>query len=308
MAAPRPSDHLHMLLATDRSEGSRQHLSYAARVGNALGARITLFHALRPRPLIVNAALDGDEAPIGEDVEQAERALRDLATTIGSNRPVAIEVEHRLHGRDAILAAADRHAADMLVLPTHARSGVPRAVLGSVAEHVLRRSVRPVLLLTDRMLEHEQVAPKRRTAILLATDLSPESRKAHRPAADLAHRLGLELHLLNVLPEQLPPPYGGGAPVAPEPRDEPRRVAERTEELRRAAVELEDAARVECDVRIAHDASAAIVDAAANGDYALLLLATHGRRGIARMVHGSVAEQVVRNARTPVLVMPARGA
>lgn len=293
-----------MLLATDRSKASLAHLSYAARLGNALGARLTLFHALRPTQLIVNPAFDDRTTPTGESPEEARTALTEIANTLGSNRPVHVEVDNTLQDHDAILAAADRVKADMVVLPTHGRTGLSRAVLGSVAEQVMRRAQHPVLLLTDHMLENEQKPAKEHGPVMLATDLSDASKVAHRPAADLAKRLGLRLRMLSVLSDVAPPPHGGGAPVAPAPNAAAVRIEGRTRDLRDAAGELSATVEAEIDVRIAHDIAAEIVSAASGCDAAMLVLTTHGRRGIARMVKGSVAEQVVRHATMPVMVMP----
>jgi len=46
-----------------------------------------------------------------------------------------------------------------------------------------------------------------------------------------------------------------------------------------------------------------IIERANSGDYDLVIMATHGRRGISRLVLGSVAEQVVRRAHCPVLTL-----
>jgi nucleotide-binding universal stress UspA family protein len=51
---------------------------------------------------------------------------------------------------DAILAAAERLGVDLVALGSHGRSGFKRAVLGSVADEVARRSPRPVLTVSDR--------------------------------------------------------------------------------------------------------------------------------------------------------------
>jgi nucleotide-binding universal stress UspA family protein len=57
--------------------------------------------------------------------------------------------------------------------------------------------------------------------------------------------------------------------------------------------------------RVDDDVAGAIVREAKDQHAALLVLATHGRRGVSRLVRGSVAEQVVRHATVPVVVLPA---
>lgn len=77
------------------------------------------------------------------------------------------------------------------------------------------------------------------------------------------------------------------------------------EQLRKYAVELGAEVPVEVRAGIADDPAAAIVAAATEVGAALLVLTTHGRRGIARLLRGSVVEQVLRQATVPVLCMPA---
>ncbi|GBD31051.1 hypothetical protein HRbin32_02168 [bacterium HR32] len=50
----------------------------------------------------------------------------------------------------AILDAAERYRADLIVMGTHGRTGLPRVLLGSVAETVLRRASVPVLVVPAR--------------------------------------------------------------------------------------------------------------------------------------------------------------
>jgi nucleotide-binding universal stress UspA family protein len=60
----------------------------------------------------------------------------------------AVEVEHRLEEGDPAVVIgdiADRLGCDLIVMGSHGRTGVGRLLMGSVAEHVLRQSARPVL-------------------------------------------------------------------------------------------------------------------------------------------------------------------
>lgn len=52
-------------------------------------------------------------------------------------------------------------------------------------------------------------------------------------------------------------------------------------------------------------AAAAILDAAADEEAELIVLATHGRSGVGKWLLGSVAEKIVRSAQRPVLIVPA---
>lgn len=302
MAAPDLPDHPRILLATDRAEGAEPHLRYAARLGNALGARITLFHAVPPPSIVAAGGMEGAHLERSATPTSARLELEATASTLGSDRPMHVGIADGENACDAILRAADETHADLVVLPSHGRSGVSRAVLGSTAEQVLRHSRRPVLVLTDRMLEREDVHAD--GEVLLATDLSEASIQGLTPAVRLAERLGRPARLYSVVSDVEPPPYGGGAPVAPEPNAARERLQHATATLRHQATSLAPKIPLEVEARVAHDAATEIVAAGARDDVSMIALTTHGRRGVARLVQGSVAEQVLRHASAPVLVMP----
>lgn len=80
----------------------------------------------------------------------AERRVSAATTTLES---AGVEVvSHVTHGdpREAIEAGIDETDADVVVMPTHARTGLERFLLGSVTEHVIRTSPVPVLTVPIR--------------------------------------------------------------------------------------------------------------------------------------------------------------
>jgi nucleotide-binding universal stress UspA family protein len=295
---------LQCLLATDLSPRSLPHVAYGARLAERLGAHTTLFHAAVLAPIAVGESLPGVVAaapPLEEDALRSQ--LAEVAATLVVGRPVRTDLAVAASARQAILDAAARHHADFLALPTHGRSGAARALLGSVAEDVLRHAHLPTLLLTDGMLATPLPAAGR--AVLAPADDGADA-AALQPAADLARRLGLPLILLAVLPAREAPPHGGGAPVAPTPTPATRRVHERLQALRPLAAALGGDLHVEAEAVVGDDVAAAIVARASAPDIGFVVLGTHARTGLARAFRGSVAESVARHCPTPVLVVPAR--
>ncbi|MFT4844195.1 MAG: nucleotide-binding universal stress UspA family protein [Planctomycetota bacterium] len=303
MAALIDSTHPHILLATDRASGANAHLAFATKLGNKLGARITLYHAVPPISLVVNAALADNRADANETVEDVTRALTEVASTLAADRPVNVEVVEASDAREAILAAAQRLKADLIVLPTHGRSGVSRAVLGSTAEQVLRDAKVPVLLLTENMLDSEQQPAHNDGPMLIATDLSPVSVEAHLPAVALAHRLGLPIRLLSVVTDPVPVQLSTDEATL-EPKDQQMAIDARTKRLHKLALALDSHAPIEVEAQVEVNPVETIIRRAEELHAPLLVMTTHGRRGVLRMLQGSVAEQVVRRATTPVLIMP----
>jgi nucleotide-binding universal stress UspA family protein len=128
--------------------------------------------------------------------------------------------------------------------------------------------------------------------ILHPTDLSEHSGPAFRLASGLARDHGARLILLHVSPTT---PFRSEAP--PASRDA---LLEKLDEL--AAL----APQVPVEVRLKEgDAVAEILAAAQETDASLIVMGTHGRTGLARLLLGSVAEQIVRLASCPVLTVRA---
>jgi nucleotide-binding universal stress UspA family protein len=134
--------------------------------------------------------------------------------------------------------------------------------------------------------------------IVLATDFSETAEHAQRHAVELARRLGAELVLLHVAVDA--PLYVDAAGA------DARRVfesqmawAEQTLAERAAALQ-QQGVRVRATVRsgAAHEE---IVAAAGDEQADMLVLGTHGRSGLDRLLLGSVTERVIRLAPCPVL-------
>ncbi len=133
-----------ILSAIDFGDASLKALETAADMARAMGARLVVLN-VRDTP--------ADIIPL-DDHGYAERCIRDLfndrLNTVlcgpAGDSCLAPEVEVR-DGvpADEIVNAAERLGADLIVMGTHGRRGLSRAVLGSVAEKVLRRAPCPVL-------------------------------------------------------------------------------------------------------------------------------------------------------------------
>jgi nucleotide-binding universal stress UspA family protein len=145
--------------------------------------------------------------------------------------------------------------------------------------------------------------------LLCAVDFSEPSRLAMLEACDVARRNGARLTLINVFE----PPAGALAAsdiIAPA---SPRLVEQVTQELERKL----EGWRVEAEKLVGAKVAAVVLPGepatevvrfAKEGNYDLLVVATHGRHGVKRLLLGSVAERVVREAPCSVLVArPPRG-
>jgi nucleotide-binding universal stress UspA family protein len=189
--------------------------------------------------------------------------------------------------------AAAACGADLMVLGATRRGPVARTVLGTTATHLLRTARIPILVVRSEL-------PDRPLRVLLTTDLSRHAAHAHARGLALARALGpADPELCSLFVE---PPFLAEGPVplpVPPQRDAERELAEFLD----AAVPW--GAITPC-VR-GGDPAFQIVHEAREWDADLIVLGTHGRRGARRMLLGSVAESVLRNAPCAALVVPPLG-
>jgi nucleotide-binding universal stress UspA family protein len=132
--------------------------------------------------------------------------------------------------------------------------------------------------------------------ILHPTDFSAPSAYALGLACALARDYGARLIALHVA--HAPPVFASEGMVPPAP-EEIRAEAE--EQLRQLPVPQDDV-RVERRLELG-DAAGEILRVAAEVDASLIVMGTHGRTGLGRLLMGSVAEQVVRRSTCPVLTV-----
>jgi nucleotide-binding universal stress UspA family protein len=192
----------------------------------------------------------------------------------------------------AILEAAADSDADLIVMATHARTGLDRLVVGSVAEEVLRRSSVPLLLVPPGATAPPPSEGTLR--VLVPLDGSHLAEAALEAAAALAPPSRLELLLLHVAaPDRL----GARRPPTRETVAERMRAAERLRPLRAAG------AAVTTAVRSGGDPAGTIAAVARERSCHVIAMATHGRSGLARLLLGSVAASTLARASVPVLLV-----
>lgn len=291
---------MRVVLAYDGSAGADQACDLLAHLALPDATSITVVGVLQPLPIpSAPGALPGGPpeaeghlmADLGSKLEAAARGLAAPGRT----------VEHRvLRGRpaDAIVAEATRLDADLIVIGSRGYGPFKSALLGSVSTEVVNASSRPVLVARG--------ADVRR--MVLATDGTDTSARALDLVAAWPMFADLEITVVSV--SEPPPLWGTMDPAATSPylvelemalADDSRAV--HAEMARAAAARLREAGRSARDeVRIGNPAHQ-IVQAAEEAGADLIV--TGSRRGSAALpgAIGSVARNVLHNARTSVLVV-----
>jgi nucleotide-binding universal stress UspA family protein len=140
----------HILVATDFGESARYALDVGVELAQTFGAQLTLAHSWEVAfyayagPPYIPGELAG---PIQQAATaQLERAMRDLQQRLAR----ATSLLSCGSPWSEILAAAERVHADLIVTGTHGRRALSRALLGSVAEKVVRMATVPVLTVHAR--------------------------------------------------------------------------------------------------------------------------------------------------------------
>ena len=222
-----------------------------------------------------------------DEAEEAAEYLAGLADRYAGVTDAETQIVDRDSIPDAILEGLE--PGTLVCMSSHGRGGVARAVIGSVAEALLRALDRPALVVGPHVTEDSVLTGR----VVACIDGSHESEKTLEPAHQWAAALGLPLWLVEVGEPGEPAEW-----ITSGDAIEAAHVAGLARKL--GYVEGWDVLH---DKHPAH----ALADIAVGGGWptALLVMATHGRTGWDRLRLGSVTATTVHHATRPVLVVPA---
>jgi nucleotide-binding universal stress UspA family protein len=283
-----------ILCPIDFSPGAEQAIRVAVRLANEAGAELVLVHAWHVPPV----AFTGHYvfAPdVTEEIRDSAREALDDATraaeALGARRLSSRLVDGP--PRHEIIELLERDPAfDLVVMGTRGRTGLARILLGSVAERIVRHA--PCSVLAVRA--DGEARPF--TRVLCPIDFSDSSQAAVDLAAGLVQPGRAGITLLHVIDP--PAVYSSEVRSFELARDLDRQS---TEHLDRWAARLAERAPAPVAklLRVGRP-GAEILQVLDEGPFDLVVLGSHGRIGLERVLLGSVAEKIVRHAGCPVLV------
>lgn len=132
-----------ILVPLDGSEVAMRVLPVVEEFAKTMGASLVLYHSVAPLSAYPGFESAGAVA-LGEAIEEMQRQAREIlaraAAEVKSRGVEATTVVSLGTAVDGVLSAADELDVDLIAIATHGRSGLGRAVLGSVADGVIRRS------------------------------------------------------------------------------------------------------------------------------------------------------------------------
>lgn len=294
----------HIAIAIDFSEPSEVALRAAFRLAAIAGSRkVTVIHACRA----VTMPHHGTDAQIA----RLER-LRTNITTAAHEAIDALcakyscpDAAHEIvAGRpsDVIPEAAERIGATVLVLGTHARKGLRRVFMGSVAETMLRKLTIPALVMHvggDDIEPDEELA--KLDNALIGVDVAEGAEKVVAAAVDFVSsvkRSQAKLTLVHCIED----PSVFGFDVVEDYAEVAHEIA--IDSLTRLASRFAtDALPIDVKV-IDGDPRDELPAIAAEDDAEAIIIGTHGRGGAPSTELGSTAGQIIRRSPVLVLVVP----
>ena len=301
-----------IIVPLDGSEFSETALPYARAIAGSLTIPVELVEAFDVLP---PAARHRQSAEAGRRMlADAERTSRDYLGRIQADLRSAglVAVATTLPGPPA-RALVDwlvREPEALVVMSTHGRGGIARWAIGSVADKVLHSIPNPMLLIRSSAESGpaDNVAVK---TVLVPLDGSELSEASLPHAAAVATGLGARILLLQATAtadfyrRYLDRSPAAGELLSPEDlvqadSDEARTTLAGA--ARRLAQEFGFGGQVVASHLQGQNPAEAIVETA-GAEPTMVVMTTHGRSGINRLVLGSVTDRVVRHANAPVLVV-----
>lgn len=196
-----------ILSPTDFSELATFSMGYAQKLASCSGARLVIAYAdpFLPPPHFTALQMD----TVVESLDNSKQAARDYLSRYAKEVvTAAIEVE-TLVVEDlpvpAIVRTAVEKNADLIVMGTHGRSGISRAMLGSVTERVLRETTRPVLTIRKKKGQIVTPAEIEIKNVLCPINFSEVSYQALVHAVAVVECFGARLTVLHVNEGELSP-------------------------------------------------------------------------------------------------------
>jgi nucleotide-binding universal stress UspA family protein len=285
----------------DFSKPGREALHFAERLASRFRSRLGIVHVWEIGPTYLIRDWGHQTEPLKNILNRRlYREVRNLLEKKGGQTPRSIQgILAAGDPKTAVLGVLKDEKPDVVVMGSHGRTGLLHVLMGSVAEGIVRRSPAPVWVVR----KPRAWPPKR---IVVPVDFDESSRRVLRAASDLAGLFSARLEIVHVSPtvENLAPFPEMRLYFPPTLSENLRKKAhKKLKSLVAGAVSRKVRARL-------HVLSGAPADAICRSARStradLIVIPTHGRRGLAHLVLGSVAENVVRHAPCSTLTLPSR--
>jgi len=270
-----------ILVPTDFSEQAENALRVAADLARKHGSEINLLHMLELPMGLVDGAYGGAKSDLPEALFFMKLAHQKFEKMMSSPFLEGITVHETAEfdgAFDGIMDFAKKYEADLIVMGSHGASGLQEFFIGSNTEKVVRNAEIPVLVIKNK---HESFALNN---FVYATDFEDDNHQAFKQAIAFAKDSNTKLHMLYV---NTPNNFKTTHEIEKQMKD----FMAKESDFDDYSLNIYNDNKVESGIlHFAEMVNAGIVG-----------IATHGRKGLAHFLNGSLSEGLVNHAQRPVI-------
>ena len=302
-----------MLVPLDGSELAETVCTYAKELAGRLDLDVILLHVGNPS---TQGIVPMELAYIDHMAEIVKKQVRDVqkATDGEKSKPVKVTGELAVgYSAEEILRFADQNGIDLILLASHGRSGLKRWTLGSVADKVMRATKIPVWLIKSGAGDETPYDKWPKRTLIVPLDGSELAESVLPHVETLAKQRGTEpidVVLLRVSEIMTIPTY-----YSPDmssvslnwgnlmQQETIRRKEKAKEYLSEVEKRLKKSGIAVKSMVIEGKANDEVVDFANKQQFSMIIMATHGRSGLSRLVYGSVAANIIHGVNRPIFMI-----
>ncbi len=303
-----------MLVPLDGSGFAEVILPYVKELAGRLDLEVVLLHIARPEERGFYTPIH--RAYIKETVDTIRRWSREVQRRSGlepGTKPVEVRRELVVgYPDEEILRYAETKDIDLILMATHGRTGIRHWALGAVVDKILRQAKVPIWLVRAGISDAVPYDEWPKMTLLVPLDGSElaETVLPHVEALTQQRGEDVEVVLVRVCEPPTMPSY-----YAPElsgvPLNWGQYVQQETALCKQTAKEYlvgvekklgDKNISVRSEI-LTGKASDAIIDYATKNPLSLIVMTTHGRTGLRRLVYGSVAESVLLGVSNPIVLV-----
>lgn len=287
-----------VLFATDFSACANRAMGYALTMASAWKADLCVVTVLEFYPGM-DPNYTVNKMYLDHLREEASRQLAAVeARAKAAGQPVTMRIETGIPSQ-VIQTVAQTIKADLLVVGTHGRTGLDHVLIGSTAERVVRTAPCPVLTVKAEKGGTAAAGILNIKRIVVPIDLSSCSLDALEYAVQFARPLGASLTILHVLE-----PVAYGLDFSLSHAKEWKQQREYLEKRLSVLAACLHAQGMQAEYVLKPGLPAdSIASYLTQQSYDLMIMGTHGRRGLSHVLVGSVAGAMLRHAPCPVLTV-----
>ena len=293
------------LVPLDGSELAEVALPYAEELASRLKTELILFQVVPRAYHVYGAYMSVAQVPYtDEEMEPIKASAQSYLGKVGNklkDKGIATRSEVGVGAAaDEIMKLAEENSVDMVTMSTHGRSGISRWALGSVADKVVRGTKQPVALVRAKGTRPDVRKKDILDKALVPLDGSKESEAVIPYIEELASKLEIEVILLHMLT----PDYYTYSETEFK-QTESLRVSAK-DYIEKVAAQLKQkgiVAKAEFKEVMQGAEAEEIILLADETQADVVAMSTHGRSGIGRWAFGSVADRVLHEGNTPLLLV-----